>query len=88
MEEFLTCPFCGGRVHIQVCDGEGNFHDEEYENDPWSGLSYALIHEDKDIPEGKKCPIAFSDGDQQPLGNQLYDTREEAKCAWLGANNK
>lgn len=30
------CPFCGGKVEIQIRDAEGNLRDEEYEKDPWS----------------------------------------------------
>ena len=49
MEELKRCPFCGkNSVYIGVCDDEGNFHGRlgcEYEQDPWSGLSYDLHHE-------------------------------------------
>ena len=49
MTELKPCPFCGGKdvVNNIVCDDEGNIHGElgcEYEQDPWSGLSNALIH--------------------------------------------
>jgi hypothetical protein len=40
MNDELKCPFCGGKVRILVCDDEGNVHDDDYENDPWSGLSF------------------------------------------------
>ena len=82
MERILKCPFCGGSVHIVVCDEEGNFKDEEYEKDPWSGLSYALLHEEKDVPTGKRCPIATFDDDRMTLGTMLYDSPEEAADAW------
>lgn len=49
MTELKKCPFCGkNAVYIGVCDDEGNFHGRlgcEYEQDPWSGLSYDLHHE-------------------------------------------
>ena len=75
MEELKTCPFCGGKVVILVCDSEGNKHDEDYELDPWSGLGYILHHY-----EGSgtcMCPIEGSD-----LGIWIYDTKEEAVKVW------
>lgn len=55
MDKKLTCPFCGREVRIVVCDDEGNIHPDEYEDDPWSGLGYMLVHEEAD---GVQCPIA------------------------------
>lgn len=81
-EHDLTCPFCGGTVHIAVCDDEGNIHDEEYEKDPWSGLGYVLIHEEKDVPKTEGCPIATYDDDNSKLGIYIYDTKEEARQVW------
>ena len=88
MKNKLKCPFCGGEVHIVVCDNEGNTHNEEYENDPWSGLSFALVHEQRDVPEGRECPIATHDDDDVHLGMWLYDTRKEAIKAWNTKNKK
>ena len=74
------CPFCKGSVNILVCDGEGNIHDEDgYEENPWSGLSFALEHTHEANPD---CPIAHYDGEH--LGVYLYDSREEAIDAWNG----
>ncbi|RKS87285.1 hypothetical protein DES39_0505 [Orbus hercynius] len=75
--KLLPCPFCGGKAHIAVCDAEGNPHDDSYENDPWSGLSYTLMHS---FIENELCPIAhFED---TTLGTTLYDSREELIKAW------
>lgn len=79
-EELKTCPFCGGNVRILVCDDEGNVHDDDYENDPWSGLSYGLAHDRRDMIDS--CPIAKFDEDEEILGTYLYDTREEAIESW------
>ncbi len=71
------CPFCGGKVKLVVCDHEGNIHDDDYENDPWSGLSYAIDH---DVNSNPDCPIAHDPSEF--LGRYLYDTREEAITTW------
>ena len=45
----MECPICKKKaLFVGVHDDEGNYHGLvgcEYENDPWSGLSYALHHE-------------------------------------------
>ena len=80
MEELKRCPFCGkNSVYIGVCDDEGNFHGRlgcEYEQDPWSGLSYDLHHEG-----WGKCNLC-TDGDNQSMGGALFDTAEDAVEAW------
>lgn len=76
-EKLKPCPFCGGKAELQVTDEEGNFHDEEYEKNPWSGLGYVIIH---DIEEDYSCPIAkFKD---ESLGVYIYSSKEEAMQAW------
>ena len=79
-KELLPCPFCGSEIRIVVCDDEGNTHDDDYENDPWSGLGYQLYH---DITDDKRklCPIAGHEH-EGVLGIWIYDTREEAIEAW------
>ncbi len=77
MDKKLTCPFCGREVRIVVCDDEGNIHPDEYEDDPWSGLGYMLVHEEAD---GVQCPIATEP--DEPLGRLIYDSREEAADTW------
>ena len=74
MEELKTCPFCGGEVSVVVLDEEGNIRDEEYERDPYSGLRYAVAHDD---PNGE-CPIATCD---EPLP-WLYDSRDGMAHVW------
>lgn len=63
MEELKPCPFC-----------EGEIRDKEYERDPYSGLRYAVAHDD---PNGA-CPIATYD---EPL-TWLYDSRDGVAHAW------
>lgn len=74
MTELLPCPFCGGEVSVVVLDDEGNIKDKEYERDPYSGLRYAVAHDD---PNGE-CPIATYD---EPLP-WLYDSRDGVAHVW------
>lgn len=80
------CPFCGKKkVFIGVHDDVGNFHGLigcEYEDDPWSGLSYALHH------EGWGECILCSDGITLSMGGVLFDTPEEAADAWNRRTNE
>lgn len=75
------CPFCGrlDAVTIGVHDDEGNYHGElgcDYEQDPWSGLSYALHHKDWGI-----C-LLCTDDNEEAMGGVLFDTPEAAAEAW------
>lgn len=79
MSKLKPCPFCGGKVVIQIRDDEGNLHDEEYEKNPWSGLSYTIGHFHED---NKECPIATYKEDCGQLGVWLYDTKESAIKEW------
>lgn len=76
-DKLKSCPFCGGEVFIGISDDEGNRRNEEYENDPWSGLSFTLIHEYQD---GVECPIATHH--DELLGSRLYESREEVIGVW------
>lgn len=73
------CPFCGGEASISVSDDEGNQRNEEYENDPWSGLSFKIKHGHE---SNKDCPIANFEEDGGNVGVYLYDSRKEAIEAW------
>lgn len=72
----MECPICKKKVvFVGVHDDEGNYHGPvgcEYENDPWSGLSYALHHEG-----WGDCPLC-TDGAYSTMGGMLFDTAEEA----------
>ena len=74
------CPFCKKQaVFIGVHDDEGNYHGPigcEYEEDAWSGLSYALHH------EGWGDCILCTDGTYSLMGGVLFDTAEEAADEW------
>ena len=74
-ETLKPCPFCGGEARLVVCDSEGNVHDGSYEDDPYSGLSYAIVHGSDDCCG--ECPVSTSD-----LLPWLYETREEATAVW------
>lgn len=80
-DKLKQCPFCGGKIRINICDDEGNEHDSDYENDAWSGLGYQLYHDIADVPEDEECPIARHEG-EGVMGVWIYDTREEAIEAW------
>ena len=80
MKEELRCPFCGGKVHIVICDDECNIKDKEYEKDPWSGLGYGLIHKDEDALGEDICPITTQENFL--IGERTYATREEAIETW------
>ena len=72
-----TCPFCNGEVELKVSDDEGNSRPDEYENDPWSGLTFRLDHPRE---KNKDCPIAHYE--DEIMGTYLYESREEATEAW------
>lgn len=88
MNERITlkpCPFCGGRVNVVVSDDEGNDRCDNYERDPWSGLSYKLNHT---YEENEDCPVATHSREEGgSLGVYLYDNREEAVRAWNTRND-
>ena len=75
----MECPICKKKVlFVGVHDDEGNYHGLvgcEYENDPWSGLSYTLHHEG-----WGDCPMC-TDGAYSTMGGMLFDTAEDAISA-------
>jgi hypothetical protein len=71
------CPFCGREVRLQLCDEEGNFHPDEYLDDPWSGISYVLIHGNT---KGVQCMLdEFND---EPLCGWRFSKAEGAAEMW------
>lgn len=82
-EELKPCPFCGGVAKILVSDDEGNDRNEEYENDPWSGLSFKIAHT---FDENKDCPIATHEG--ETIGAFLYGSREGLIKSWNKRHSK
>ena len=79
MHKKMECTICKKKVlFVGVHDDEGNFHGLvgcEYENDPWSGLSYALHHDG-----WGDCPLC-TDGAYSTMGGMLFDTAEDAISA-------
>ncbi|WP_455724434.1 hypothetical protein [Dysosmobacter welbionis] len=75
----MECPICKKKaVFVGVHDDEGNYHGLmgcEYENAPWSGLSYALHHEG-----WGDCPLCTDDA-ESTMGGMLFDTAEESISA-------
>ena len=80
----MECPICKKKVlFVGVHDDEGNYHGLvgcEYENDPWSGLSYALHHDG-----WGDCPLC-TDGAYSTMGGMLFDTAEDAISAPTPSN--
>jgi len=74
----MICPFCGGEVSILICDEEGNIHDSSYEEDPWSGIAYAIRHDI--VQMNGNCPIATDVGEM--IGGYIYKSRENAIKSW------
>ena len=79
MNKLKSCPFCGGKAKLLICDSEGNIHSKGYEQDPWSGLGYRIAHVHE---ENKGCPIAKFKEDNAEMGVYIYDSKEEAILAW------
>lgn len=79
IEVLKPCPFCGGVAKLIVSDDEGNRRNDEYENDPWSGLSFKIQHTTE---ENEGCPIARYEVDDASMGVYLYESREEAIQTW------
>lgn len=77
IEELKPCPFCGKDISIALSDSEGNMRPASYEEDPWSGISFQILHDYEQSPD---CPIAAHPG--EPVGTTLYDTREELIEKW------
>lgn len=76
-EDLKVCPFCGGIAKIIISDNEGNDRNDEYEKDPWSGLSFKIAHT---YDGNENCPIATHLG--ETIGSILYDSREELIKTW------
>ena len=76
----LPCPWCNENfVWVGVHDDEGNYHGPlgcGYEDDPWSGLSYALHH------DGWGDCILCTDGFNGVMGGMLFNTVKEAIMRW------
>ena len=83
MQKLKPCPFCGGEVRLSLCDSEGNPRDDDYLQDPYSGVGYHIVHNNRDIPEEKNgdCPIATADEDGY-LGQYIYYTKHAAIELW------
>ena len=81
--KFAPCPFCGERPRIVFSDDEGNWKDqddEEYLQDPWSGLSFRIAH------PARECPVATDDRDyHESTYNWVYNSPEEAVEDWNNA---
>lgn len=76
-EQIGTCMFCGKPVYVDITDEEGNYPKAPgYEEDPYSGLCYVLVHTYSDE---YLCPIAHHEGEHLGL---IYDTKEDAIAAW------
>lgn len=77
-EKLRPCPFCGGEARLQLTDDEGNFKDESYLEDPYSGVGYVIMHDTNNSTSD--CPIATDSDSSQ--GSYIYDSKQEAIDAW------
>ena len=71
------CPFCGQSVEIGICDDEGNPHDREYLDDPWSGLSFGITH-----MKDEECLLNCRGDDDEFVGSRLFKSLDDLVRAW------
>lgn len=76
------CPFCGGEARLQLTDYEGNFKDESYLEEPYSGIGYVIIHNGS---MGIDCPVMTDRGDS--IGMYIYHSKKAAIEAWNKRKN-
>ncbi len=76
-EKLKPCPFCGKVPRLQLTDREGNWQDDDYLKDPYSGIGYKIVHDNQDDDD---CPIATHEGES--LGRYIYYTKSEAIKTW------
>lgn len=79
-EKLRSCPFCGGKARLQPTDDEGNFKDESYLENPYSGVGYVIMHDTSNSTDC--CPIATDSDSSQ--GSYIYASKEAAINAWNG----
>lgn len=77
-EKLRPCPFCGGEARLQLTDEEGNFRDESYLENPYSGVGYVIMHDTNNSTSD--CPIATDSDSSQ--GSYIYESKEEAIITW------
>ena len=71
------CPFCGGEARLQLTDYKGNFKDESYLEEPYSGIGYVIIHNGS---MGIDCPVTTDRGDS--IGMYIYRSEKAAIDTW------
>ncbi|MBQ6535073.1 MAG: hypothetical protein IJI37_07860 [Opitutales bacterium] len=76
-KKLKPCPFCGKIPEIVITDAFGNIHNENYEQNPYNGLCYAIAHFDDD------CPISLHPEDKGTVYYPtIYNTKTGAIAAW------
>ena len=75
--QLKPCPFCGAKPTIILCDEEGNIHEFEYLEDPYSGIGFSISHPKS---PNSDCPIASYW--EETLFPNLYDDLEQMVRIW------
>ena len=76
-KELKPCPFCGRSVEISIYDDEGNEHNADYLQDPYSGLWFAITHH-----KNSECILYCDPLDDVKVGNHLYSDLCEIMKYW------
>lgn len=78
------CPFCGRSVEISIYDDEGNEHNADYLQDPYSGVMFAITHHKNSecIMKNSECILDCDPLDNEKVGNHLYSDLCEIMKYW------
>nr|DAT25071.1 MAG TPA: restriction alleviation protein [Caudoviricetes sp.] len=87
MFELKSCPFCGGKVSLVLCDDEGNLHDEAYREHPYSGFGFMLHHAHKELVDNHDFECEECKRDHKELLAFLEELKQRRKKMGGGADH-